>query len=86
MPQAPKKSKVITPCQTSTILDRMEPIITATPLPLQGLESLDFEDSYIFSFFRVMPAADSFSKSDFYVMIVKSEKLTSSLIVLNNEF
>ena len=54
-------------------------------MPLQGLESLDFENSHILSLFGVKPATDSPSKSGFYVMIVKGEKLDTSVILLDNE-
>ena len=52
---------------------------------MQGLESLDLENARVLSLFGVKPAADSPSKSDFYVMIVKGGKLPTSLILLDNE-
>lgn len=85
MPPAPKRAKGKKASQTSTSLDGMAPTVTGAPVPLQGLESLDFENSHILSLFGVKPAADSPSKSGFYVMIVKGEKLTTSLILLDNE-
>ena len=81
----PPKTKGKAAKQTTTSLDGMAPIVAAAPVPLQGLESLDFENAHILSLFGVKPAADSPSKSGFYVMIAKGEKLTTSLILLDNE-